>query len=126
MHGDEINYITQPGAVGQIPYDAGQQERTRSQDTVVVSRRAQEIVEDCQRRGYRQHHKKPASKTSTFLQLAEGNTAILCIDQIKEAADDSSIMSEAQRTHGPRLGRLVDHVEAEACKQVTRAPAKAG
>ncbi len=116
MDSDEINYITEPGAVGQIPDDSGEQQRTRSQHTVVVSRRAQEIVKDGQRRGYRQHYKKPASKTSAFLQLAEGNTAILCIYQVKKAADDSLIMSETQRAHGPRLGRLVDHVEAEACK----------
>ena len=119
MHGDEINYITQPGAVSQIPEDSGQQKRTRSQDAVVVSRRAQEIVEDGQRRGYRQHHKKPTCKTSAFLQLAESNTAILCINQVKEAVNNCSIVSEAQRAHGPRLGRLVDHVEAETCKQVT-------
>ena len=74
MHGDEIDYVTQPGAVSQITEDSGEQKRARSQDAVIVSRRAQKIIEDGQRGGYRQPHKKPSCKTSAFLQLAESDT----------------------------------------------------
>jgi hypothetical protein len=125
MHGDEINHVSQPGAVSQISDYACQQERTSSQDAVVVSWRAQEIIEDSYRGKYGQHHKKPAPKAPTFLQLTESDAAILRINQVQEAVNNCPILSEAKRAYGPRLGRLVNHVEAETCQQVTGAPAKA-
>src|SRR5688572_10681643 len=94
MHGDEVNYITQPDAVSQVPENSGQQKRARSQDAVVVSWGAKEKIKDCHRSRDRQSHEKPACKASAILQLAKRDPRILCIDQVKEAVDNSSVIAE--------------------------------
>lgn len=125
MQDDEIDHIAQANAVSQIPYNSRQQERACSQNAIVVARRAQKVIEHSQRGSYCQYYKKPTSKGPTFLQLPESDAAIFCINQIKEAANNGSLITKPECADCPCLGGLVDHVDAKTCEQVARAPAKA-
>ena len=125
MRNDEIDDVTKPGAISQIPGDAREQKRASPQHAVVISRRAQEIVKHSRCRRDGEHYEKPAAETSALLQLTESNSAVLRIDEIDKAPDDSSIICMPQRAHCPCLGGLIDQVDAEAGQQVTRAPTEA-
>ena len=124
MHHNEVNNVAKPDAVSQIAGDSGEQERASAQDAIVVSRSAQKIIKHGHRGRDGKNHKEPSSKTSAFLQLAKSNPRILRVNKIEEAANDGPIASEPQRAYRPRLAGLIDHVDAKAGEQVTRAPAK--
>ena len=125
MHNYEINYVPKPGAVSQVTGYSCEQERASSQDAIVVSRSAQKVIKHRHRGRDGQPHKEPSSKTSAFLQTTKGDARILRVNKIEEAANDSSISTEPQRAHRPRFAGLIDHVDAKAGEQVTRAPAQA-
>ena len=125
MQDDKIDYVTKAGAIGEITCDSCKQKRASSQDSIIVSRRAQKIrkhrsgSDDCK------HYEEPASEGPAFLQLTESNPAILSVNEIEEPANNGSIIAEPKPAHRPRLTRLVDHVDAEAGKQIARAPTEA-
>ena len=125
MHDNEINNVTKTGAVSQITRDSGEQERASSQNAIVVSRSAQKIIKHSHGGGDGKHHKEPSSKAATLLQLTKSDARILRVNKIEEAANDGSISTESQRAYRPRLAGLIDHVDAKAGEQVTRAPAEA-
>ena len=125
MHNYEINYVPEPGAVSQVTGYSCEQERASSQDAIIVSRIAQKIIKHCHSGRDGQHNKEPSSKTSAFLQLTKSDSPILRVNKIEEAANDGPIGSESQRAHRPRLAGLINHVDAKAGEQVTRAPAQA-
>ena len=125
MHDNEINNVTKTAAVSQITGDSGEQERASSKNAIVVSRSAQKIIKNGHGGGDGKHHKEPPSKASAFLQLTKSDAPILRVNKIEEAEDDSSISTEPQRAYRPRLAGLIDHVDAKAGEQVTRAPAEA-
>src|SRR6267378_2005405 len=114
MDDNEINYVPKPGAICQIAGNSRQQKRARSEDSIVVSRRAQKIVEDGHGGCDGQHNEEPATETPALLQLTKSDSAILRINEIEEAADDGSIVRMPQPAHRPRLAGLVDHVDDEA------------
>src|SRR5204863_400342 len=93
----------------------GEQERTEK------GKREKKIVEDGHGGCDGQHNEEPATETSALLQLTKSDSAILRINEIEQAADDGSIVRMPQPAHRPRLAGLVDHVDAEAGEQVTRA-----
>jgi hypothetical protein len=110
---DKIDYLNQPGAIGQITGDARQQKRASSEDPIVVSRRAHKIIEDGYRGGDCKHYKEPTPKTPTLLQLTESDSPILGVNEIEEPVNNCSIITKPKRAHGPSLTGLVDHVDAK-------------
>ena len=125
MQHNKVNNVAQPDAIGQITCDSRQQKRARPQDAIVVSRRPQKIKKHRYRRGDCQHDEEPASERPAFLQLTESDAAILRIDEIEEAANNSSIITKPERAYSPCFSGLVHHVNAEAGEQVTCPPTKA-
>src|ERR1041384_3134801 len=73
MEHDEVDNITEPDAIGQVTQDAGKQQRTGSEHTIVVTRRAEEIVKDGDGGSTGQHNEEPAAKRSAFLQMTKRN-----------------------------------------------------
>ena len=76
MQHNEIDHVTEPRAIGQISGDACEQKRAGSQDAIVVSRRAQEIIKHCHCCRDCKHYEEPASEASAFLQLAKSDARI--------------------------------------------------
>lgn len=122
MENDEIDHVAQPRAISKIADDACQQQRAGSQHTVIVSRRPQKIEEYRQRRSDREHYENPPSERAAFLQLPKRDATILGVNEIEEAGDYRSLVAKPECAHRPGLGRLIDHVDTEACEYITHAP----
>jgi hypothetical protein len=125
VHQDEIDHVTKPDAVSQIPEYAGQQQRAGAENTIVIPRRAKEVEQDGQRRRACQHRKKPSPKRAAFLQLAERYAAILGVGEIEKAADDGHVL-KTQPPHGPGFARLIEKINAERRDKITDAPWNTG
>lgn len=125
VHKNEIDHITKPNPVSQVPEYAGQQQRAGAENAIVITRRAKEVEQHSQRCAGRKHHKKPSPKRAAFLQLAECYTGIFSVSEIKKSADDGYVL-EAHPAHGPGFARLVEQINAERRDQVTYAPWNAG
>src|SRR5215211_6104974 len=125
MQDDEIDHVAEPDAVSQVSENARKQQRTRAEDAIVVSRRAQEVIENGDGREYCQHDEEPATKRATFLQLSKRDTGVFGVDELKEPANDHALITEAQRPDSPRLRRLIRQVDAEGSQQIPGAPREA-
>jgi hypothetical protein len=125
VHQNEIDYVTKPDAVSQIPEDTCKQQRAGAENPIVIARRAEKVEQDCKRRRRCEHRKKPSPKRAAFLQLAESYAGILSVCEIEKPADDRHVL-ETQPPHGPGFARLVEQINAERCHKVTDAPWDAG
>jgi hypothetical protein len=122
---DEVDDVAEARAVGQVPGDAGEQQRARAEHAVVLPRRAEEVGEDGDRRRAGQRDQQPAARRAALLKLPEGDAGILRVGQIEEARHDRHVPPQTQAAHRPRLRGLIDEVDAERRQQVGRAPAQA-
>src|ERR1051325_6343197 len=110
---DEIDDVTETSAVSQVAEDAREQQRARSENTIVIPRRAQEIVKDRYRSKHCQHYEKPTAKRAAFLQLSKRDARVFSVDKLKKPANQHSLFAKTKRFDGPRLCRLVGHVDEE-------------
>src|SRR5205807_9697751 len=94
------------------------------EDAIIVAGRTEKIKQhsNCCRRG--QHDEEPAAERAAFLQLAEGDAAILSINQVEHAANDRAIL-KAQATNRPGFARLIRQIDADRRDEVARAPGHA-
>src|SRR5687768_7198889 len=122
---DEVDYISESRAVRQVSQNTSQQQRTRTEHPIVISRRAQKIVKDPAGSQRRQHHEEPPTKRSGTLHLAKRYPGVLRINQIEKTRDNCAVIAVSQSTRGPGLRDLVHHVNTEGAQQITCAPAKA-
>ena len=111
---DEIDHVAESKAIGQVSENTREQQRARTQNSIVVSRRAHEVIENCDGGEHRQHDEKPATKRTAFLQLTKSDAGILGVDKLKEAGNDDALVTKPQRPHRPRLRRLIGKVDAES------------
>ncbi len=122
---DEIDNVTEAGAIGQVTQDSGEQKRTGAEHAIVVSRCSHEVIKDRDRREHCQDHKKPAAKRTALLQLTKCDAGIFSVRKLKKSGDNDALIAEAKRPDGPRLRRLVSHVNAERRQQIACAPREA-
>src|SRR5689334_1118583 len=112
VHVNEIDHKSEPYAVRQISQDAGEQKRARAENSIIVALRAKEINQDGNGRGTGEHYEEPAPERATLLQLSEGNTGILSVREIEEAADHGSV-AKSQAPKHPGLARLIRQIDAQ-------------
>jgi len=122
VQNDEIDHVTETRAVRKVAGNAGEQQRTRAEHTIVVSRRAHEVVEDSNRGDHRQHNEEPAAKRAAFLQLSKRDAWVLGVDELEETGNHHALVTQAKCLDGPRLRRLIGHVQRERSQQIARAP----
>ena len=111
VHENEVDHVTKPDAVSQVPEYAGQQQRAGAQNAIVIARGAKEVEQHGQRGARCKHHKKPSSKRAALLQLAKGYTGIFCVGEIEKSADDGYVL-EAHPAHSPGFARLIEKINA--------------
>src|SRR6185369_1783588 len=98
---DEVDHVTKPDAVRQIAEDAGEQQRTGSQDAVVVTRRTHEVVKNPGSSQRSERYKKPATERPTFLQVAKRNAGVLRVNELKKTANHDALFAKTQRLNRP-------------------------
>lgn len=119
---NEIDNVTEAGAVSQIAQNAGEQQRTSSENTIVVAWRAHEVIKNRDGSQCGQDDKEPATEGAAFLQLAKSDPRVFSVDKLQEPADDHALFAETKCFDGPGFCGLVGEVNAERCEQVSGTP----
>src|SRR5437764_14838384 len=84
---NEVDHESEPHAVRQISQDAGEQQRARAENSIIIAFRAKKINQHRGCCGSGEHYKEPACERAAFLQLSKGNAGILSVREIEEASD---------------------------------------
>src|SRR6185503_12466465 len=125
VHDDEVDDEPQAHAVSQIAEDTGEQQRTGTENAIVITRRLHKVIKDCHAGGGGEYDEEPARKRAAILKVAESDAGILGVSEIMKKTNDDAILAEAQRLNGPRLRRLVGHKNDERGEQVAGARGEA-
>src|SRR5215213_4798107 len=98
---NEIDNITEAGAVSEVAQNACEQKRTSSENAIVASWSAHEVIKDCHRSQYGQDDEKPPSERAAFLQLSKRDARVFSVDELEEATDDHALFTKAKCFDSP-------------------------
>ena len=121
---DEIDHIAESKTISQVSENAGEQQRTCTQNAIVVSRCAHEVIKNRDRSEHCEHDEEPATERAAFLQLSKRDARVFGVYELKEPGNDHAFVTEAQRFNRPRFRRLVGHKNAQGRQQIAGAPSK--
>src|SRR5438067_6165915 len=118
---NKVDHESKPHAVRQISQDAGEQQRARAENSIIIAFRAKKINQHRGCCGSGEHYKEPASERAAFLQLSKGNAGILSVREIEDASDYGHI-TKSKTSHHPGLARLIHQIDAQRDDEITDAP----